>query len=87
MAEALQNFAGFAFGQRPAFGHEQMEAYEVSAESQAAVTLTPPDRRLFLGASLRLFLHRVQHNIPVTSSDIVRLVVYGDPDEWECPAR
>jgi hypothetical protein len=44
-------------------------------------TLPGPDRRLLLSASLRLLQHRLNHNIPVTHSDILCLVPLADDNQ------
>ena len=44
------------------------------------VRLSATDRRLFFTASLGLLLRRSRHGIPVTASDLIRLLEYADPE-------
>jgi len=49
--------------------------------------LAPNDRRILLGATLRLFLRRLQHGLPVTQDALRRAAMYGDVDGSAAAAR
>ena len=59
---------------------------QISIQSQVAapqeVRLSESDRRLLICASLRLFLRRLNHNLPVNRSDLLRVACYA-PEESE----
>jgi len=45
--------------------------------------LAPHDRHLLFRSTLGLYLRRANHHIPVTASDLIRLMPYVDPDPEE----
>jgi hypothetical protein len=51
--------------------------------SQHQTPLTPEDRRLLLGASLRLLGHRYANGKPIFSDDVIRVASMAD-DAVEC---
>lgn len=42
--------------------------------------LAPGDRHLLFRSTLGLFLRRANRHVPVTASDLIRLLPYVDPD-------
>ena len=45
---------------------------------EASCTLSRQDRRMLLGANLRLLSNRLRHGFPVLRGDISRMVVFAD---------
>lgn len=51
---------------------------EVAEESQSCRSITPADRRLLLGASLRLLSHRFSSGKPILQDDVTRVALLAD---------
>jgi hypothetical protein len=45
------------------------------------ISLTRADRRLLLGASLRLICHRFLHGQPIFQDDVIRIATFADDAE------
>ena len=62
--------------------YSQMESTQESTNKQAIQCdpLTDNDRRLLVRASLSLFLRRLNHNVPVLRSDLLRVAFYAPED-------
>jgi len=61
---------------------------EQNQDNPSSVSLRPPDlalldRHLLFRSTLGLLLRRANHHIPVTASDLIRLLPYVDPDPDE----
>jgi hypothetical protein len=59
--------------------HREVQALPVEIKIPDS-GLSPHDRRALLSAALRLFLHRIRHNLPVHKSELLHLVECGDDD-------
>jgi len=56
---------------------------DLSPVGSRLADLAPRDRHLLFRSTLGLYLRRANHHIPVTASDLIRLLPYVDPDPDE----
>jgi hypothetical protein len=62
---------------------QQENAVKGREDSSPSDHLASHDRHLLFRSTLGLFLRRANHHIPVTASDLIRLLPYVDPDPDE----
>lgn len=58
--------------------HDSNSPIDASSRICLAKDLSWEDRRILLGANLRLLSHRLRHGIPVLTGDITRMVGLAD---------
>jgi hypothetical protein len=61
-------------------GGDSAGATDIQSNPQSLQSLSQHERRVLLGAALRLFFYRLRHNLPITKREILDLVACGDDD-------
>jgi hypothetical protein len=59
---------------------EEQSQGDLSPVGSGRADLAPRDRHLLFRSTLGLFLRRANRHVPVTASDLIRLLPYVDPD-------
>ena len=57
---------------------ERQDFNDAAQASKPELSLTRPDRRLLLGASLRVLQDRFSHGRPIFQSDVLRVATLAD---------